>query len=537
MNKDTKDPTGVTANLPEVFQHKFGTAIQGTISGLDRLRLRGTLRALFQPTVMAAYLNACGVLIKDFGSFAEGITRRLKAAAYALAEKYQRPYLYLPSSQASKEEVAQHLAKRDAIKTGLITVLGCVEPCLSYVVRGNRETKHIQLELTQRKCMHFYYYYQHPVLGFMQVRVQSWFPFTLNINLNGREWLACQLDQAGVAYRKKDNCFVWIADLAKAQALLQEQLQTDWPKVLSELLAECHPLHPEICRPIHQQYYWSAAETEYATDVLFASAASLAKLYRPFVHHGISSFGSPDVMRFLGRYVPASTGRVYGQFQGEIISDLQQRPEGIRVKHSVNGNSIKVYDKQGSVLRVETTIVRPAEFKVYRAAENDPAGKLAWRELRRGLADLPRRAQVSHAANQRYLTALAAVSGTTPLSEVAQAVCRPVVRAAQRYRALNPWAAEDGALLAAINRGEFAINGLRNRDLQRLLYKVPPSPVEKRRQASTITRKLRLLRGHGLLKKVSGTHRYVLTTKGRLVVTALLTARQADVDKLTKMAA
>jgi hypothetical protein len=272
--------------------------------------------------------------------------------------------------------------------------------------------------------------------------------------------------------------------------------------------------------------------------VLFKDAASLARLYPQFVHHGISSFGSPDVMRFLGRYVPVSTGKVYGQFTGEIISDLKHRPEGIRVKHSVNGNSIKVYDKQGSVLRVETTIVHPEEFKVYRAAENDPAGKLGWRDLRRGLADLPRRAQVSHAANGRYLSALAAVTGTTPLSAVAQHVCQPITCAGQRYRPLNPWAAPDGALLEAISRGEFAINGLRNRDLQGLLYKTKATAArERRRRAAAVTRKLRLLRAHGLLKKVSGTHRYVLTTTGRELVTALLAARKANVEKLTQLAA
>ena len=221
-----------------------------------------------------------------------------------------------------------------------------------------------------------------------------------------------------------------------------------------------------------------------------------------------------------------------------LIKDFKHFTEGIRVKHSVNGNSIKVYDKQGSVLRVETTIVHPEEFKVYRAAEKDPEAKLGWRDLRRGLADLPRRAEVSHASNQRYLTALAAVTGTTPLREATRPICQPVVRQGQRYRPLNPWSAQDGALLEAISRGEFAINGLRNRDLQGLLYPRKASgPAEQRRRSGATTRKLRLLRAHGLLRKVSGTHRYILTSKGREVITALLAARQADVDKLTKLAA
>jgi len=486
---------------------------------------------------MEAYLNACRVLIKDFGRFANSLTERVKAAAYALAERTQRPYRYLNSSQVSKEQLARQIVPEDNLREGLIAVLGCVEPCLSYVVRGQRETKQIRMELEQRKCLHFYYYYLHPVLGFMHVRVQSWFPFMINICLNGREWLSRQLDEVRVDYRKKDNCFIWIKDLTKAQELLDQQLQTDWPKLLNPLLGDCHPLHRQICRPIGQEYFGSASDTEYATDILFKDAESLGRLYPRFVHHGISHFASPDVMRFLGRSVPTTTGRVQGKFQGEVISDVKHRPEGIRVKHSVNGNSIKIYDKQGSVLRVETTIIRPRDFKSYRRAEGDPKGKRRWRILRRGLADLKRRAEVSHAANERYLAALASTTGSIRLSELAAKVCRPLIRERKRYRALNPWSEKDGALLEAISRGEFAINGLRNRDLQHLLYRGKACPEEKRRRAAAITRQLRLLRTHGMLKKVSGTHRYIVTSEGRQILTALLAARQADVDKLTQLAA
>jgi hypothetical protein len=531
--KNASLPSGV----PELFLTKFGSCIQGAIAGFDRLRLRGTLRHLFQPTVMEAYLNAKRVLIKDFGRFANALTERVRAAAYAFAERSSRPYIYLPSCQVSKEATVRELAQRNNVRQGLVAVLGCVEPCLSYHVRGDRATRHIHMELGQRKCMHLYYYYLHPELGFMHVRVQSWFPFTINVCLNGREWLARQMDREGMAYRQKDNCFVWIEDLAQAQHLLQDQLKTDWPKLLGGLLDECHPLHREICRPIGQKYYWTASDTEYATDVLFQDAATLGLWYPRFIRHAIGTFGSSDVMRFLGRYVPSTTGRVYGQFQGEIISDLKHRVEGIRVKHSVNGNSLKVYDKQGSVLRVETTIVHPEEFKVYRAAEGDPTRTLSWRDMRRGLADLPRRAEVSQAANHRYLTALASVTGSTPAGKLAQEVCRPKTREGQRYRALNPWSEPDAALLEAISRGEFALNGLRNRDLQLLLFKTKPSPEQRRRRAGVITRKLRLLRAHGLLQKVSGTHRYILTPKGRHIVTALLAARQADVEKLSELAA
>jgi len=311
-------------------------------------------------------------------------------------------------------------------------------------------------------------------------------------------------------------------------AVLGSRLLQDQKKVGET--AEAIRLAEEIGRPIRQGYYWSARQTEYATDLLFKDAPSLASLYPQFLHHGIRSFASPDVLRFLGRACPNS-------FRGEVKSTLKHRPEGVRLRHTVNGNSVKVYDKQGSVLRVETTVVNPREFKVYRPAERDREQRLKWQRLRYGVADLYRRAEISRAANARYLEALASVIGKIPLAQEAASVCRPVTVDGQRFRALNPWSPEDGALLEAINRGEFAIAGLRNRDLRALLYPRKTKPQDQRRCAAKVTRKLVLLRAHGLLRKVSGTHRYQLTQKGRRIVTALLAARQAHVDQLTKLAA
>jgi hypothetical protein len=200
-----------------------------------------------------------------------------------------------------------------------------------------------------------------------------------------------------------------------------------------------------------------------------------------------------------------------------------------------NGNSIKMYDKVGQLLRVETTIVNPREFRVYRASETG-SGKNRWLRMRSGVADLWRRAEVSRASNTRYLSALASVTDKTPLQAVAGPTCRVVTVAGQRFRALNPWV-QDAPLLEIISRGQFALNGLRNRDVRRELYPKTNAPDEQRRQAAAVTRKLALFRAHGLIKKISGTHRWVVTDHGRRLVTALLAARHADVDQLTQLAA
>jgi hypothetical protein len=228
---------------------------------------------------------------------------------------------------------------------------------------------------------------------------------------------------------------------------------------------------------------------------------------------------------------------VNANFAGEIISDLKHRPEGIRVKHSLNGNSVKMYDKEGTVLRIETTINKTEDFRVYRAKQGDPSGQKAWRPLQRSVGELWRRAQVSAAANRRYLQALASVTHKTPAGEASAGVCRAVVREGRPYRALNPWSEKDAALLAIVSRGEYTINGLRNRDVRRQLWPKAATDREERRRAAAVTRQLRLLRAHALLPKVSGTHRYVVTEDGRKILTALLAARQADVEQLSALAA
>ena len=518
-----------TNQVAQAFVQRHQADIIGVLHGWDRLRLQGTLRSLYYPSVMDYYLKQSGVLWKDFKTFVTALTDRVRQAGAALAIEHRRPMIYLPSSRTSKEAVARQIQERDKVVSGLIAVFSCVEPCRRWIARGNRATQKLELRLEWGKCIHLYFYWLHEQLGFVHLRLQTWFPFLIQVCLNGREWLAHQMDAAGIAYRREDNCFPWIADVAGAQALMEEQLRTHWPSLLDPLVQKCHPLCAEITRPIERDYYWTAAESEYATDVMLGERGALERIYPSLVHHAVMTFGSEQVLRFLGH-----SGRP--PINGEVKTDRRRRSEGVRVKHWVNENSVKCYDKD-SILRVEATINEPKDFRVWRGPENNPVGKKQWRPLRRSVADLYRRADVSRAATDRYLTALAAVHVSTPLAQQAASVCRPVRRDGRRYRALNPLGEADAQLLAIVNRGEFALNGFRNRDVRARLYDTTEHRGQQRRQMAAVGRRLRLLRAHGLIAKVSKTHRYVVTEKGRNVITALLAARQASTEKLTALAA
>ncbi len=258
---------------------------------MDRIRFRATLRPLFSPNGSEVYLNHCKVLIKHFKGFAQGISDRVKKLAYERFQQLGRPQIYLPSSELSKEALVQELVAKEAIKEGAIALLSCVEPCLSFRVRGDRQAKTLRLVMESAKCTHLYHYYQHPEIGLMHIRVQSWFPFSVDVCINGRQWLARQMDRVGIDYRQRDNCFLWIEDCPAAQKLLDEQLASNWPALMQSFLAMAHPLHGEITAPMPGlTYYWSASQSEYATDVLFARATQLQKLYPQFLRHAISSF-------------------------------------------------------------------------------------------------------------------------------------------------------------------------------------------------------------------------------------------------------
>jgi len=518
------------------FLQRFGSLVSGVLHGFDRLVLCGTLRSVVHGPRMMVYLWRMRILMKDFGAWAQERSERIKTAAKQAADEAGRPMQYLNSTNISKEDLARSIAQKDHIQQGLITILSAVEPCMAFEVHCDRQAKRIEIRSRQRKCLHLYYYLMHPRFGFMHVRVQTWAPYTLRVCVNGREWLARQLDAAGIGYRRRDNCFLSIADVAAAQALMNQQSTLDWPEHLQAIARQFNPVYQPDFEDHGLHYYWSTYQSEWASDLMFQARADLARLYPRLILHGITHFSSGDVLRFLGRNI-GPDGRLPSNFEGEVTSDVKVRPEGVRIKHRVKSNSVKMYDKFAAVLRVETTINNPRDFKVYRRKQGCTEGKPSWRELRSNVEDMPRRAEVAQKCNERYLDALAAVDDTTVLRECAEPICRPVRWKKQRVRALNPLAPEDAALLAAVVRGEFLINGLRNRELAALLYpQATADPKEKRRRSAAVTRKLRLLRAHGLLHKVPHTHRYLVSSKGRVMIAAVLAAREASVKTLNQVA-
>jgi len=515
--------------LLEMYRDK----IIGVLSGLDRIQFRGTLRWLANERGLRTYMQKANILLKDFSGWVEGLTRQIRSSCEAQAKKQGIETRYLMGGGVDKEKLARMIAAEKKITEGSICLLSVMEPCVAPMVKGNKASKKLEVVMAPRKCVWLYHYFDDPQYGFGHVRIQSWVPFNVFICLNGRHWLERQMQAKGMEYGKDGNCFPWMADAAKAQRLMDRQLRSDWSGLLQGLTLGTCPALRQALWPLRPAYYWSADETEWATDIQFESVASLDALYPTLVHHAMRISDSGSVMRYFGK------NSVYGHHLKEVISDYRRRYEGVRVKHWVNQNSVKMYNKCGSILRIETTVNQTRDFKVFRHPEDDRRKRASWQKMRKGVSDLHRRCQVSQQCNERYADALASAQVEAKLKEVASPVCNPVTRKGRRYRGLNPWEAEDYRLLLFLAKGEHAVNGFRNKDLRRRLYPEYERADAKRQKtlSGRVTRRIGLLRAHGLVRKAPRCNRYVLTEKGRTFATALLTASDAGIQALTKIVA
>ena len=499
--------------------------IEGILSTFDRMIFKGHLTSFFPQGTFTRYLYQQGVLLKEFKPYVTRTSQQLKTHAQQVAEDAKRPYIYLQSATTkrqgeSKEDQARLIAARDNIEEGLVCVFSVVEPCRTFTVQGNHQTHRLEIVQRQSKCLHFYFYYLDAEFGMIHVRLQSWAPYPIQIYINGREWLARQLAQRGIKFHRYANSFTWIEDLAAAEELCERFAHRRWPRLLNAFARRVNPLLPTIRRAGFRSYYWVIDQCEYATDVMFKDRKTLKELYPELVSHSMHAFGADDVMRFLGR-------KLHGNFQGEVTTDVKRRPEGVRVRHRMKRNSLKMYDKW-SILRVETTINNPREFKVLRVIQTTEGRQRRWKPMNKGVSNLWRYAQVMAQANHRYLEALAHVQPKGEAVAELDSLCRPVQKGGKRVARFNPVAEADCQLFAAVLAGEHALNGFRNKDLQAYLYETAANtPGERRRRSGRVSRLIAKLRGHGLVVKVKDSRLYRVSVRGYRIMSAALYYRQA----------
>jgi hypothetical protein len=499
------------------FCAKHQEKIVGVLSCFDRIIFRGYL-PLSYPQGLEGFLYQQKVLLKDFKDYAPVVAERIKDHVKGLVRQAGAPYRHLPRKEPMEAQ-ARQLAQEKGIREGIVCGYSQMETCRSFRFEYSRGRPRLRPDY--RRTTVLYVFLMHAVLGLIHVKIHTWFPLTMQVYCNGHDFLAKKLDGLGIKYALHDNAFTWIENVKAAQGCADRFVKQDWPKLLGVLARQFNPL---VGHELHrQEYYWVTDQAEYATDVMFKDAAALAGLYPRVVEHVRACFTAEDVLKFLGR-------KLNGHFQGEVQTHVQRRVEGVRVVHTMKGNKLKMYDKAGRVLRIETTINAPREFQVWRARANG-AG-MAWQRLPKGVAWLWRYAEVCRGSNGRYLESLAVVDDDSAARRLLERATKPAQLNGQRKRALQPLNAADQALFLAALRGEHRLRGFRNRDLcQRLYPSAAREAVERRRRCGRVTRLIQLLRAHGLVAKIPRTRRYRVTAAGEKLMSAAIKVKEQQFPK------
>lgn len=515
------------------FFNRFGELLTGALSGFDRVVFRGYLTQLCSEGGMAAYLKERHVPISDFAAHSSEMTRHLIGASINYDNSQGVPHQYF-AKHFRKEEYAKKIMSEREVESGLVCSFSTLEPCQSFQVYQSKDPlKGPYLVSRPRKCKFIYKYFVDELLGFMGVRIQTWYPFTVQIWVNGREILSRQMLKKGMGFTKQDNCFIELDDLFSAQKLMEEQTSWDWAEILKRVARTVNPEHESMFGE-GREYFWSVYQSEWASDIYFKDPEKLNSLYDEMLFHAINDFKSPNVMRFLGNRVNKD-GSIPKNFNADVISSLQERHEGARVKHYLNKNSVKMYNKSGNVLRVEATINQPTNgMKVLRAEKGNE--KTDYRKLRKGLVDLKARGKISQAINGRYVNAFADLKSDVQADKILQEVHQRVEVDGKCFRALDVFG-KDMELLQAMGRGEFRIEGFRNRDLRDQLFSFTEDKQEEKKQSAKVSRFLRIMRAHGIIKKFPKSHRYQLTAKGQKLLGMINGISRHTVESLTKMAA
>jgi hypothetical protein len=498
------------------FLAKFASSILAVLSCHDRVIFKGHL-----PFADEAHLNrfvdhSLRIPRKDFLAFAEQQSELLVTSAKDFATQHGAPYVYL-QGRHRKEDLVQQQIRERRLSEGLVCVLCCQETCRTVKLRyGDGRPR---LVFTCRPQRVLYFYFLDPHFGLRHVRVQTWFPFTTQVYVNAHDWLARQRHDAGIGFVQHDNAFTQLDDPARAQSLADRFSRLGWVQILDGWARQVNPLLREPWLR-GQGYYWVIDQAEYSTDVLFQGRPALADLYPRLLDHACLHFSAQDILTFLGR-------RLHPRFDGEVLTDCKKdRWPGARIKHRVKNNWLKMYDKFGQVLRIETVINNPRAFKVRRRVQRRGRSQMAWCPMNKGVANFYHYHAVARAANERYLNALAVVDRPSASVKILDRMHQPARLGPRRRRGLNLLRVQEQKLFHAVLRGEHHVNGFRNRDIQGGLFTVRAKDLaEQRRRTAHVSRLLHLLRAHGLIAKVPHAHRYRMTTKGEAVMSAAVYAR------------
>lgn len=486
-----------------LLTERYRDQLRGTLSCFDRVMILGTLPSLGFAEGMTLYLMKHHIRIFDYARFAEPLRDAIRDNAEQIAQQQGVEIEFVRKTDVRKDKRIAEVLRQRGNHPGLVHILSAMESCPTYKPWHNKQSGRTFLKPDLSKCLHYYFYFIDQELGLIFVRVPTWCPFRVQFYLNGHSLLATKLTARNIKHTLLDNVFIEIEDLKTAQSLADE--------LDIQRLHERLDYYAQLCCPVIETlgftYHWSLMQVEYSTDIIFKRQSDLASIYDSLVRTAVHTIKPDHIATFLGR-------KLTNKYQDEMGNRFSTRIEGTCVKHIMGPVLIKMYDKVGLVLRIETAANKPSFFKHHRWVEQkngEREYKLA--PLKRSIYSLKALAELMRAANKRYLDLISEMDDPSAGRKLLNKACEPKKQQGRSYKGLNFFHKDDQKLIEALARGEHTISGFRNKDLRRLLPHL---------NTAQISRRLKCLRLHGLIRRVGRTYKYYLSKQGqRVFITGL----------------
>lgn len=479
----------------ELITERYTKDISFELSCYDRIILSGTLPEISYSQGMTRYLYAKGVRIFDYPKFAEPFKETIRANAERIAKEHDVEIEFIRKSGVRKESIISDKIQKRGDHPGIVHIISAMETCNTFKPWHDKATGKTFLNPDTSKCLHYYFYFIDEQVGLGYVRVPTWCPFRLQVYINGHNLLASQLKQAGIKFSMIDNAFDSLEDAGKAQELSDKISIEKLHRKLDEFAWQFCPVYKDF----NQRYHWSVMQAEYATDIVFKNQESLQQIYNELVATAIHTVKPGNIATFLGQ-------KLDPRYQGEIGNNYNMRIEGSRLKHTMGSVSIKMYDKFSKVLRIETTTNDIRFFKHYReVVHRDGTTSYKTASLKKNIYSLSFLTDNLKSANKRYLEFISAFDNKEVGRKRLEKVTSSKSENNRNYKGFNFFSADDLTLLMTIIRGEFNINGFRNKNLQKLLGF----------DSAKVSRLIKRLKVHGLIKKATHSYKYYLTKIGK----------------------
>lgn len=490
-----------------LFTERYKDQIAGVLSCYDRVVIQGTLPGWCFDQGMTSFLYASNIKIFDYPQFAKALNDEIRDNAEHVAKENGLKIEYIRKiKDFRKEDRIKKILEKRGNHPGMVHIFSAMESCTSYQPWHDKNSGKTYLKNDSGKCLHYYFYFIDKEFGLCYLRVPTWCPFRLQFYMNGHNWLAAKLSKHNISYILKENSFFDIGDFEKAQDLSDNIRVEDLHQVLDIFAQRYCP----VAKKYGLDYRWSIMQAEYATDIIFKKQADLQVIYEPLIRTAIHSVKPENIASFLGQ-------KLHGCYQGEMGNNFNTRILGTRIKHQMGATFIKMYDKFGLVLRIETTTNDVSEFKIYREVQQRDGSqieKLA--RMKKNIYSLFPLTGLLKASNRRYLEFISAFDDPSQGIKKLKKISKTVKSVDRTYKGFNFFSQDDLKLLEVLSRGEFNINGLRNKALQIFF----PD-----KSSGSISRIFKRLLVHGLIKKVKGTYKYYLTKLGKAVITTGLKLR------------